>query len=86
MGDFEEAEAVLAEPAANGTSSLHLAQRATTRAKNLQWGLCDWQGALQVVIDARVEAGPEVAAELTTAEASVMLFSGRPQLALDLFD
>lgn len=86
LGDFEEAEAVLAEPAANGTSSLHLAQRATTRAKNLQWGLCDWQGALQVVIDARVEAGPEVAAELTTAEASVMLFSGRPQLALDLLD
>lgn len=86
LGEFEDAEAVLAEPAADGTSSLHLAQRATTRAKNLQWGLCDWQGALQVVNDARDEAGTDVADVLTTAEASVMLFSGRPQLALDLLD
>lgn len=86
LGEFEDADAVLAEPAVGGATSLHLVQRATTRAKNLQWGLCDWEGALSVLREARVHAGPNVVDDLTAAEGSVMLFSGHPQLALDVLD
>lgn len=58
LGEFEDADAVLAEPAVGGATSLHLVQRATTRAKNLQWGLCDWEGALSVLREARYTQAP----------------------------
>ena len=84
LGDFVAAEAVLAEPAPGGATPLQLAQRAGARAKNLQWGLCDWPKALDVVREARAEAGPEVADLLLAVEGAVRLFSGQPQLALDV--
>ena len=83
LGEFEGAEAVLAEPA-TGATSLQLAQHAGIRAKNLQWGLCDWQTALQVVRDARSETASDVTDDLIAAEGAVRLFSGSPQLALDV--
>ena len=79
LGEFEGAEAVLAEPA-TGATSLQLAQRAGIRAKNLQWGLCDWQTALQVVRDARSETASDVTDDLIAAEGAVRLFSGSPSL------
>ena len=84
LGDFEEAEVVLAEPAPVATSSLHLTQLVRIRAKNLQWGLCDWQTALKVVRNARADATVDDIDVLTAAEGAVRLFSGQPQLALDV--
>jgi ATP/maltotriose-dependent transcriptional regulator MalT len=84
LGSFEESEAVLAAPVADASDPLLLVQRATLRTKNLQWGLCDWPGALEVVRAARAALGPEHALDLVAEEAAVRMFSGHPQEAIDL--
>lgn len=84
LGDFERAEAVLAEPAPPATSSMQLAQQARVRAKNLQWGLCDWESALRVVRDAQSQTAADAIDGLLSAEGAVRLFAGQPQLALDV--
>lgn len=83
LGDFDRAEAVLSEPIPDATS-LQRARHASIRAKNLQWGQCDWQTALQVVRDARSAMPSEVIDDLVAAEGSIRLFSGNPQKALDV--
>jgi ATP/maltotriose-dependent transcriptional regulator MalT len=85
LGHFEEAEAVLAAPMPASTPVDLLTRQATLRTKNLQWGLCDWVTAMAVV-DAAVEAlGPEAGVDVTAEKGSVLLFSGHPQQAIDLF-
>ena len=86
MGHFDESEAVLAAPMPVGTDPELLIRQATLRTKNLQWGLCDWAGAMQVVEDALVAVGAEAGDDLVAEKGSVLLFSGRPQEALDLFE
>jgi len=84
LGKFEESETVFAEPLPDGTSDVHVARHTTVRAKNLQWGLCDWESALSVVQTARAHIGPEFIDDLLAEEAAALSFSGRPQQALDL--
>ncbi|WP_426571582.1 LuxR C-terminal-related transcriptional regulator [Aquihabitans sp. McL0605] len=84
MGHFDAAEAVLAAPVPRDTPIDLLIQRATLRTKNCQWGLCDWEGAMQVVADALEQVGIEHGADLVAEKGSVLLFSGLPQAALDV--
>ena len=84
LGHFDAAERVLASPLPDGASAELLIRQATLRTKNLQWGLCDWATAMQVVEDALAVVGAE-AADLVAERSSVLLFSGRPQEALDNF-
>ena len=86
LGRFEQSEAVLAAPVPDDTDPALLVQRATLRTKNLQWGLCDWEQALRVVEDAETVVPPELAADLEAERGSVLMFSGRPQEALDVLD
>jgi DNA-binding CsgD family transcriptional regulator len=86
LGRFDEAEAVLATPMPEGTDDELLIRQATLRTKNLQWGLCDWAKAMQVVDDALAVVGPDHGDDLFAEKGSVLLFSGRPQQALDVFD
>jgi ATP/maltotriose-dependent transcriptional regulator MalT len=86
LGHFDESESVLAAPMPDGTPIDLLTRQATLRTKNLQWGLCDWAAAMEVV-DAAIEAiGPDAGVDIVAEKGSVLLFSGRPQEALDLFD
>ncbi|MGN6693123.1 MAG: AAA family ATPase, partial [Aquihabitans sp.] len=86
LGHFDQSEAVLAAPMPEGTSVDLLTRQATLRTKNLQWGLCDWSTAMEVV-DAAIEAiGPEDGVDVVAEKGSVLLFSGHPQQAIDLFD
>ncbi|MFN8016656.1 MAG: AAA family ATPase [Acidimicrobiales bacterium] len=84
LGEFQEAEAVLAGPGPDGTPPDLVVRRATVRTKNLQWGLSDWPTALEVVAEAIARVRPAHAPELLAEEASVRMFSGRPQDALDV--
>lgn len=85
LGHFDAAEAVLAAEMPEGTSADLLSRQATLRTKNLQWGLCDWTTGLQVVDDAIAAMGPDAGVDVVAEKGSVLLFSGRPQEALDLF-
>jgi len=85
LGHFDASEAVLAAPMPDGTPVDVLTRQATLRTKNLQWGLCDWGTAMQVVDDAIEAIGPEAGVDVVAEKGSVLLFSGRPQEALDLF-
>ena len=86
LGRFDEAEAVLAAPVPPGTPVPLLVQRATLRTKNLQWGLCDAAGAMAAVDAALAVVGAEQGDDLVAERGSVLLFSGHPQDALDIFD
>jgi ATP/maltotriose-dependent transcriptional regulator MalT len=85
LGHFDESEAVLAAPMPDGTPVDLLTRQATLRTKNLQWGLCDWATAMRVVDDAIEAIGPEAGVDIVAEKGSVLLFSGHPQAALDLF-
>jgi DNA-binding CsgD family transcriptional regulator/type II secretory pathway predicted ATPase ExeA len=84
LGRFEASEAVLSAPVAPGTSPPLIVQLATLRTKNLQWGLCDWESALEVTRTARAPVGPDYVDDLIAEEGAVLVFSGRPQEALDV--
>jgi DNA-binding CsgD family transcriptional regulator len=86
LGSFDESEAVLAAPVPPDADPSLLVQRATMRAKNLQWGLSDWPTALQVLRDAVATAGPDHADELLAEEAAVRMFAGQPQDAIDVLE
>ncbi len=86
LGHFDEAEAVLAAPMPEGTDPELLVRQATLRTKNLQWGVCDWAGAMQVVDDALAAIGSRGGDDLVAEKGSVLLFSGRPQEALDVLE
>ncbi len=85
LGHFEASEAVLAAPMPEGTPARLLTRQATLRTKNLQWGICDWAAAMAVVDDAIASIGPEDGVDVVAEKGSVLLFSGHPQAALDLF-
>jgi DNA-binding CsgD family transcriptional regulator len=51
----------------------------------MQWGLCDWAGAMGVVDDALDVVGIDQGGDLVAERGSVLLFSGHPQAAMDLF-
>lgn len=85
LGHFDDAEAVLATPMPPGTPASLLTRQATLRTKNLQWGLCDWATAMAVVDDAIEAIGPEDGIDVIAEKGSVLLFSGHPQQAIDLF-
>ena len=84
LGHFEQAEAVLAAPVPPDTANDLLAQRATLRTKNLQWGLCDGASALAVTREAQATVGPELVDDMVAEEGAVLLFAGDPQGALDV--
>jgi ATP/maltotriose-dependent transcriptional regulator MalT len=85
LGHFDESEAVLAAPMPAGTPPALLTRQATLRTKNLQWGLCDWAKAMEVVDGAIAALGPDDGVDVIAEKGSVLLFSGHPQAALDLF-
>ncbi|CAN5547907.1 LuxR family transcriptional regulator [soil metagenome] len=84
LGNFDDSEAVLAAPVPDDTPGAMLVQRATLRTKNLQWGLCNWNAALQVIQDAKAELGPEFQDDLIAEEGAVWMFGSLPQKALDV--
>lgn len=86
LGSFDESEAVLSVVLPDHTPSPLLVQQATLRAKNLQWGLCNWPAALAVVQEARATLDAASTEELTAEEGSVRMFSGRPQEAIDVLE
>ncbi|HWJ96621.1 MAG TPA: AAA family ATPase, partial [Acidimicrobiales bacterium] len=86
LGHFDEAEAVLAASMPDATPVDLLTRQATLRTKNLQWGLCDWAAAMEVVDAAIAAIGPDDGVDVVAEKGSVLLFSGHPQQALDLFD
>ena len=87
LGIFDASERILA--LGQGLpSSEHVALRlAVTRAKNAHWGLCQPEAALAINAGARtvVTSGP-LAEELVASEASVLMFSGRPDRALTVLE
>ncbi|WP_421118717.1 LuxR C-terminal-related transcriptional regulator [Aquihabitans daechungensis] len=86
LGHFDAAEAVLGAPMPDGTDAELLIRQATLRTKNLQWGICDWDKAMAVVEDALAAVGTDLGDDLVAEKGSVLLFSGRPQEALDVFE
>ncbi|MCU1353399.1 MAG: hypothetical protein JWM05_2608, partial [Acidimicrobiales bacterium] len=84
LGSFEAAEAALAEPVPPDTTPDLLLQLVLIRTKNTNWGLCDPAGALGLIEEAHVRLGPGAADDLCAEEASVRVFSGDPQGALDV--
>lgn len=85
LGRFDDAEQVLSAPMPPVTPTDLLTRQATLRTKNLQWGLCDWTAAMAVVDDAIAAIGPDAGVDVVAEKGSVLLFSGHPQAALDLF-
>jgi DNA-binding CsgD family transcriptional regulator len=84
LGSFAESEETLAtdEPVADEGLYLRLA---VTRTKNLHWGLCDPQRALEVNTDARRRiSSRSFIDELTSNEAAIQMFSGHPDLAVSV--
>src|SRR5258707_1163466 len=83
VGIFDASERVLA--LGQGLpSSEHVALRlAVTRAKNAHWGLCQPEAAPAINAGARTVVNfRPLAEELVASEASVLMFSGRPDRAL----
>jgi ATP/maltotriose-dependent transcriptional regulator MalT len=86
LGRFDESEAVLAAPMPVGTDPELLVRQATLRTKNLQWGLCDGAKAMAVVDAALATVGADAGDDLVAERGSVLLWTGHPQEALDVFD
>jgi len=84
LGAFARAEEVLAGPLDWALDPDLTAQQVLSRVKNLQWGLCDPATALAVIDRAVAEAPADVVGTIRAGEASVLVFSGRPQAALDV--
>jgi DNA-binding CsgD family transcriptional regulator len=83
LGDFEAADRVL-ESGQALTAGEHIDLRlAVTRAKNAHWGLCQPETALAINADARrvIKAQPFVD-ELAADQASILMFSGHPDRAM----
>ncbi len=87
LGVFDASERVLALGQGR-PSSEHVALRlAVTRAKNAHWGLCQPEAALAINAGARaVVTSRPLVEELVASEASVLMFSGRPDRALAVLE
>jgi DNA-binding CsgD family transcriptional regulator len=87
LGDFDAAEKILAHGHDLPSDDDIAVQLAVTRAKNLNWGLCQPDAALAVIADARGREGAKPwREELLADEASVQMFSGHPYRALAVLD
>jgi DNA-binding CsgD family transcriptional regulator/DNA-binding transcriptional ArsR family regulator len=87
LGSFTEAEAVLSEAQSLARTEEQTLLLVTTRSKNLQFGLCDSERALQVNNEAAAKiTGPELRRELEADEAGIRLFAGRPREAIEVLD
>lgn len=85
LGDFLEAEAVLARAQQLASGDRQVVQIADERAKNLFWGLLRTEDALAVNRAARASLqSADARNELLAQEASDLMFSGHPRPALDL--
>ena len=85
LGAFEEAHRVLARRQGFPASEQVALRLAATRAKNAHWGLCQPDMALAVNAAARaVVTSPPLVEELVADEASILMFSGHPDQALDI--
>ena len=87
LGLFDASERVLALGQGLPSSEQVALRLAVMRAKNAQWGLCQTEAALAINADARaVITSPPLAEELVADEASILTFSGRPDLALAVLE
>ena len=87
VGEFDASERILARGQGLPSSEQVALRLAVMRAKNAQWGLCRPEAALAINADARAAiTSPPLADELVTDEASILTFSGRPDLALAVLD
>jgi hypothetical protein len=87
LGAFDDAERVLASGQQLPGSEPVALRLAVSRAKNVQWGLCQPERAL--AINAAARAGitsASLAEELVADEASVWTFSGHPGRALAVLE
>jgi len=84
LGDFSRSEEVLDCTLDWITDGDLSTQVALARVKNLQWGLGDPTAALGLVHAAIADAPAPMADALRVGEASVLMFSGRPQAGLDV--
>jgi DNA-binding CsgD family transcriptional regulator len=85
LGDFDASDRVLAS-GQELPASEHIALRlAVTRARNAHWGLCQPELALAINADARrlIKEQPLVD-ELIADEASILMFSGHPDRAIEV--
>ena len=85
LGDFEASDRVLASGQELVSSEHTALGLAVTRAKNAHWGLCQPDTALAINADARriIEDQPLVE-ELAADEASILMFSGHPDRAMEV--
>lgn len=85
LGDFEASDRVLAS-GQELVGSEHVALRlAVTRAKNAHWGLCQPEAALAINAQARRVIGDQpLVEELVADEASILMFSGHPDRAIEV--
>ena len=87
LAQFEESDTVLAAARSYPMDPATELLLASTRSKNLFWGLLEPDRALGVLIDARSRlSAVEATDELVAEEASIHTFSGRPVEALALLD
>jgi DNA-binding CsgD family transcriptional regulator len=87
LGLFDASERVLARGQELPSSEQTALRLAMMRAKNAQWGLCQTEAALAINAAARaVVTSPPLAEELVADEASILTFSGRPDLALAVLE
>jgi DNA-binding CsgD family transcriptional regulator len=83
LGSFEESEQTLATYEPPVEEGLYL-RIVVSRTKNLHWGLCDPQRALEVNTRARRRLSSRAYLdELASNEAAIHMFSGHPDLALN---
>jgi DNA-binding CsgD family transcriptional regulator len=87
LGSFAEAEAVLSEAQALAETEQQVLLLVTMRTKNLQFGLCDSDRALEVNLEANPKiTAPELRQELEADDAGIRLFAGRPREAIEVLD
>ena len=83
LGSFEQAEVVLDQAQQLESSAVVSLRLTVMRAKNLQWGLCRPDLALEVNAEARSQiSAPSLLEELSADEAAIHMFAGRPETAL----
>jgi DNA-binding CsgD family transcriptional regulator/tetratricopeptide (TPR) repeat protein len=87
LGDFDASDRVLASGQGLAASEQVALRLAVTRAKTAHWGLCRPEEALAINAAARalVKSEPLVE-ELVADEASVWMFSGHPDRAIDVLE
>jgi DNA-binding CsgD family transcriptional regulator len=85
LGSFKQAEVALRQAQQLGSSSVVSLRLTLMRAKNLQWGLCRPDLALEVNGQARAQTSdPALLEELSADEAAIHMFAGRPEMALQV--